>query len=163
MFLFPEWIVHIYTDDALVAPLAVSLLFYAAIFQYPDGLQMVAAGILRGYKDTRMPMLYMVISFWIIGMTLGYNLTFGQGMGPAGMWVGMIAGLTVAAVLMLRRFRHPASGLSGKVRRSDFNRDLRVPGTFVPGRRFVRCGPKAPVMPAPHRILSAPATGFHTG
>ncbi len=108
IFLFPERIVHLYTDDALVAPLAVSLLFYAAVFQYPDGLQMMAAGILRGYKDTRMPMLYMVISFWIVGMTLGYNLTFGRGMGPAGMWIGMIAGLTVAAGLMLLRFRHTA-------------------------------------------------------
>ena len=106
MFFFPEWVVHIYTDDAVVAPLAVSLLFYAAIFQYPDGIQMVAAGTLRGYKDTRKPMLYMVISFWIVGMTLGYNLTFNGGMGPAGMWVGMIAGLTVASILMLRRFHH---------------------------------------------------------
>jgi len=106
MFLFPESIVHIYTDHELVAPLAVSLLFYAAVFQYPDGLQMVAAGILRGYKDTRMPMLYMVISFWVVGMTLGYNLTFGQGMGPAGMWIGMIAGLTIAAGLMLMRVGH---------------------------------------------------------
>jgi len=106
MLVFPELIVGIYTDDPVVAPLAVSLLFYAAIFQYPDGLQMVAAGTLRGYKDTRMPMLYMVISFWIVGMTLGYNLTFGQGMGPAGMWIGMIAGLTVAAGLMLLRFNH---------------------------------------------------------
>ena len=106
MLLFPELIVRIYTNDPVVAPLAVSLLFYAAIFQYPDGLQMVAAGTLRGYKDTRMPMLYMVISFWIVGMTLGYNLTFGQEMGPAGMWIGMIAGLTVAAGLMLLRFNH---------------------------------------------------------
>ena len=63
----------------------------------------MAAGILRGYKDTRMPMVYMVISFWLVGMTLGYNLTFGRGMGPAGMWIGMIAGLTIAAGLMLRR------------------------------------------------------------
>ena len=106
MFFFPEWVVRIYTDDIVVAPLAVSLLFYAAIFQYPDGIQMVAAGTLRGYKDTRKPMLYMVISFWIVGMTLGYNLTFNGGMGPAGMWVGMIAGLTVASILMLRRFHH---------------------------------------------------------
>jgi len=106
MFLFPEAIVGIYTDDALIAPLAVSLLFYAAVFQYPDGLQMVAAGALRGFKDTRRPVLYMVISFWIIGMTLGYQLTFRGGMGPAGMWVGMIAGLSVAAILMLRRFNH---------------------------------------------------------
>lgn len=106
MLLFPDQIVAIYTSDPVVAPLAVSLLLYAAIFQYPDGLQIVSAGILRGYKDTRMPMVYMVISFWIVGMTLGYNLTFDQGMGPAGMWVGMIAGLTVAAGLMMRRFRH---------------------------------------------------------
>jgi MATE family multidrug resistance protein len=111
MLLFPEMIVSIYTDDLVVAPLAVSLLFYAAIFQYPDGLQIVAAGALRGYKDTRMPMVYMVISFWIIGMTLGYNLTFNRGMGPAGMWVGMIAGLTVAAGLMLRRFHHTSQKL----------------------------------------------------
>ena len=109
MFFFPEWVVRIYTDDIVVAPLAVSLLFYAAIFQYPDGIQMVAAGTLRGYKDTRKPMLYMVISFWIVGMTLGYNLTFNFGMGPAGMWVGMIAGLTVASILMLRRFHHTSA------------------------------------------------------
>jgi MATE family multidrug resistance protein len=106
MFLFPELIVRIYTDDVVVGSLAVSLLFYAAVFQYPDGIQMVMAGALRGYKDTRMPMLYTMVAFWIVGMTLGYTLTFNRGMGPAGMWIGMIAGLTVAAALMLRRFHH---------------------------------------------------------
>jgi MATE family multidrug resistance protein len=109
MIFFPAWVVSIYTDDLLVAPLAVSLLFYAAIFQYPDGIQMVMAGALRGYKDTRKPMLYMVISFWIVGLTLGYNLTFRGEMGPAGMWIGMIAGLSVSAVLMLRRFHHTST------------------------------------------------------
>jgi len=105
MLLFPELIVSIYTNDPLVAPLAVSLLFYAAIFQYSDGIQICAAGALRGYKDTRAPMVYTIISFWIIGMTLGYYLTFNAAMGPAGMWIGMIAGLSVAAVLMLGRFQ----------------------------------------------------------
>jgi MATE family multidrug resistance protein len=104
LFLFPELIVRIYTDDMAVAPLAVSLLFYAAIFQYPDGLQVVVAGALRGYKDTLMPVLFMVVAFWVVGLTVGYQLTFTQGMGPAGMWVGMIAGLSIAAVLMLLRF-----------------------------------------------------------
>jgi MATE family multidrug resistance protein len=108
LFLIPELIVSIYTNDLVVAPLAVSLLFYAAIFQYPDGLQIVAAGALRGYKDTRMPVLYMVVSFWIVGMTLGYHLTFTREMGPAGMWVGMIAGLSVAALLMMLRFNKPS-------------------------------------------------------
>jgi len=104
MFTFPEAIVRLYTDDVVIAPLAVSLLFYAAAFQYPDGLQMVASGALRGFKDTRMPVVYMVVAFWIVGLTLGYHLTFAREMGPAGMWIGMIAGLSVAAVLLLRRF-----------------------------------------------------------
>ena len=106
MLLFPGAIVRLYTDDAVIAPLAVSLLFYAAVFQYPDGLQMVASGALRGFKDTRMPVVYMVISFWIVGLSLGYHLTFAREMGPAGMWIGMIAGLSVASVVLLRRFNH---------------------------------------------------------
>jgi MATE family multidrug resistance protein len=110
MFLFPEAIVRLYTNDPVISPLAVSLLFYAAVFQYPDGLQMVASGALRGFKDTRMPVVYMVISFWIVGLTLGYHLTFAREMGPAGMWIGMIAGLSVAAVLLLRRFNHTSKG-----------------------------------------------------
>ncbi len=105
MFFFPEAIVNIYTDDPVVAPLAASLLLYAAIFQYSDGIQICAAGALRGYKDTRVPMVYTIISFWIVGMSLGYYLTFQAAMGPAGMWIGMIAGLSVAAILMLARFQ----------------------------------------------------------
>ncbi len=104
MFLFPELIVSLYTADPGVANLAVSLLFYAAIFQYSDGIQICAAGALRGLKDTLVPMVYTIISFWLIGMTLGYHLTFNAGWGPAGMWVGMIAGLSAAAILMLARF-----------------------------------------------------------
>jgi MATE family multidrug resistance protein len=100
-----------YTDDPGVAALAASLLFYAAIFQYSDGIQICAAGALRGYKDTRAPMVYTIISFWFIGMTLGYYLTFNAAWGPAGMWVGMIAGLSVAAVLMLARFQRSSRRL----------------------------------------------------
>jgi MATE family multidrug resistance protein len=111
MFLVPELIVSIYTDEAVVASLAASLLFYAAIFQYPDGIQICAAGALRGYKDTLVPMIYTIISFWLIGMTLGYFLTFNADMGPAGMWIGMIAGLSAAAVLMLARFHRSSKRL----------------------------------------------------
>ena len=111
MFLIPELIVSMYTDDPGVAPLAVSLLFYAAIFQYSDGIQICAAGALRGFKDTLAPMVYTIISYWLIGMTLGYYLTFNAGWGPAGMWVGMIAGLSTAAVLMLARFQRSSRRL----------------------------------------------------
>jgi len=87
-----------------VFELAVSLLFFAALFQLADGLQVAAAGALRGYKDTQRPMVYSVIAYWLVGMSLGAYLTFGQGMGPKGMWMGIIAGLTVAAVLLGGRF-----------------------------------------------------------
>jgi len=111
MFLVPELIVSLYTADPGVAHLAVSLLFYAAIFQYSDGIQICAAGALRGLKDTLVPMVYTIISFWLIGMTLGYHLTFNVGWGPAGMWVGMIAGLSTAAALMLARFQRSSRRL----------------------------------------------------
>ena len=104
MFLFPEFIVRIYTDDMDVIILASTLLFYAAIFQLSDGVQVASAGALRGLKDTRVPMIYTVIAYWMVGMPLGYWLTFSRELGPAGMWMGMIGGLTVAAVFLLARF-----------------------------------------------------------
>lgn len=104
MLVFPEFVVGLYTDDAAVAALAVSLLFYAGIFQLPDGLQICATGALRGLKDTRKPMLYNLFAYWVVGLSLGYYLTFHQQLGPAGMWIGMIAGLSVGAGLMVIRF-----------------------------------------------------------
>jgi MATE family multidrug resistance protein len=104
MILLPSTIVTIYSSDQAVAALAVSLLFYAAIFQLPDGIQICAAGALRGIKDTKVPMLYNLIAYWLVGMSLGYYLTFEAGLGPKGMWIGMIAGLTVGAFLLTGRF-----------------------------------------------------------
>lgn len=104
MLVFPQYIVGLYTDDVAVATLAVSLLFFAGIFQLPDGLQICTASALRGLKDTRVPMLFNLLAYWGIGLSLGYYLTFHQHLGPAGMWIGMIAGLTVGAILMLGRF-----------------------------------------------------------
>ena len=104
MLLVPEAIVRIYTSDPEVISVAVSLLFLAAIFQYADGIQVAAAGALRGLKDTRVPMIYTVIAYWMVGMTLGYWLTFNRELGPQGMWIGMIGGLTVAAWLLMARF-----------------------------------------------------------
>ena len=104
MILFPSLIVGIYTNDAMVGSLAVSLLVFAAIFQLPDGLQVCAAGALRGLKDTRVPMFYNLIAYWLVGMSLGYYLTFNKALGPAGMWIGMIAGLVIGAVLLTGRF-----------------------------------------------------------
>jgi MATE family multidrug resistance protein len=104
MLLFPEFIVRIYTSDAAITAIAVSLLFYSAIFQLSDGIQICAAGALRGLKDTLVPMFINIVSFFAIGLSVGYYLTFNLQMGPAGMWIGMIAGLSVGAVLLLGRF-----------------------------------------------------------
>lgn len=93
-------IVGVYTEDAVVAGLASVLLLYAAAFQFPDGIQVVSAGSLRGLKDTRVPMFIAMFAYWGLGMPLGAGLGLGLGMGPQGMWIGLIVGLTAAAVLM---------------------------------------------------------------
>jgi MATE family multidrug resistance protein len=97
-------LVGFYTQDAAVATLAASLLLYAAAFQFPDGVQVLSAGALRGLKDTRVPMLLAALAYWGVGMPLGAGLGLGLGWGPKGMWIGLIAGLTVAAVLLCSRF-----------------------------------------------------------
>ena len=66
MLLIPEFIVRIYTDDPAITSIAVGLLFYSAIFQYSDGIQICAAGALRGLKDTMVPMFINIFSFLLV-------------------------------------------------------------------------------------------------
>lgn len=108
MLAFPGVVGHLYTSDPEVQGLIVQLLFLAAIFQLPDGFQAAAAGALRGYKDTRVPMLITVVAYWLVGLPLGWWLGIGAGFGARGMWVGLIAGLSLAALLMLLRYRRLA-------------------------------------------------------
>ena len=96
-------IVAVYTADVAVAAMASTLLLYAAAFQFPDGIQVMSAGALRGLRDTRVPMLLALASYWGLGMPLGAWLGLGQGRGPQGMWAGLIAGLVAAALLMAAR------------------------------------------------------------
>ena len=102
-----EAIAALYTGDTAVIALAAALLLLAAAFQFPDGVQVLSVGALRGLKDTRMPMLIAAFAYWGIGMPLGAMLGLGLGVpaqGPVGMWIGLIAGLTVAAILLGLRF-----------------------------------------------------------
>lgn len=111
-----DLVVSLYTDDLAVAALAGTLLLYAAAFQFPDGIQVLSAGALRGLKDTRVPMWLAAVSYWGLGMPLGAGLGLGLGWGPQGMWLGLILGLTAAAVLLGWRFerssRRPPASLS---------------------------------------------------
>ena len=93
-------VVGLYTNDLAVAALASTLLLYAAMFQLPDGVQVLSAGALRGMKDTRVPMFIAMFAYWGVGMPMGAGLGLGLGWGPQGMWVGLIMGLSVAAVLL---------------------------------------------------------------
>src|SRR5690606_3456009 len=99
-------IVSVYTDDPAIGALAGGLLLFAAVFQFPDGIQALSSGALRGLKDTTWPMIITALAYWGFGMPLGafLGLDFGLGMGPRGMWSGLIAGLSAAAVMMTWRF-----------------------------------------------------------
>ena len=105
---FRELIVSIYTTDEIIFSLAVYLLIFAAIFQLPDGIQMGALGSLRGFKDTFIPMILLFISYWVFAMPIGYYLTmtgFNIPLGAAGMWYGMIIGLSIFAIMAVLRLR----------------------------------------------------------
>ena len=106
----PRSVIALYLDtadpaNADVISLAVTLLGVAAVFQVFDGVQVAAAGALRGLKDTRVPMLIGFLSYWVIGLSSGYVFGFVLGWGASGLWWGLVVGLATAAMLLLRRFR----------------------------------------------------------
>lgn len=101
-----EAIASLYSSDIAVTALASTLLLYAAALQFPDGLQMLSAGALRGLQDTRIPMWIAIFCYWGVGVPLGVGLAFGLEWGPQGIWSGLITALTLATVLMGARFIH---------------------------------------------------------
>ncbi len=107
----PRGIVSLYLDlnepsNALVVEMAVNLLFFAAIFQVVDGIQVTMMGALRGMKDTYQPMVLSVLSYWGVGLVSGYLLAFHFGYNEVGLWWGLVLGLASAAVLLTRRFHY---------------------------------------------------------
>ena len=121
MFLFPRDLITLFLEDtpanATVISLGVSFLLIAALFQIVDGWQVVAAGMLRGIHDTRVPMIFALFGYWAIGLGVGVALAFSMEWRGIGIWTGLAAGLGVVAVLMLLRWARrdrlgllPASG-----------------------------------------------------
>lgn len=109
MVLAPRLLVGVFLDldtpaNAPVIELAVSFLMVAALFQVADGGQAVAAGMLRGLHDTRVPMIYAGVGYWCIGLLLGVVLAFWLGLAGFGLWIGLATGLTVVALLLLGRW-----------------------------------------------------------
>lgn len=97
-------IASLYTDDMDVAALAATLLLFAAAFQVADGLQVGAAGALRGFKDAAVPMWLNVLSYWGIGFPLAWWLGVRAGWSAAGVWIGLIVGLFACALLLSVRY-----------------------------------------------------------
>jgi MATE family multidrug resistance protein len=104
MFFASSAIAGLFTQVPAVVALGSTLLTLAAVFQFADGTQVVAMGGLRGLQDTRVPMLLAILAYWLLGVPLGGWLAFGRGLGVPGIWMGLMAGLTVAAVLLTARF-----------------------------------------------------------
>jgi multidrug resistance protein, MATE family len=105
----PHTIVGLFLDaadpaNAPVIEIAATFLLVAALFQIFDGGQVIGAGALRGLKDTRWPMVFALLSYWGIGMPTAVGLAFALGIGGIGIWLGFVAGLAVAALLMAGRF-----------------------------------------------------------
>jgi len=109
MLLFPRAIMSAYIDmdapqNAALIGFALQYLIVAAAFQLVDGTQAVAAGVLRGVQDTRVPAVIAIVSYWLSGFVSSYWLAFHAGLGGLGVWIGLAVGLTVAAALLLARW-----------------------------------------------------------
>ncbi|MDZ4093739.1 MAG: MATE family efflux transporter [Paracoccaceae bacterium] len=91
-------------DSATIIAFGTTLLAVAALFQIADAMQVMALGLLRGVQDTRVPMWLAAISYWVIGIPVSYVLAFPLNMGGVGLWLGLVIGLSVAAVLLMARF-----------------------------------------------------------
>lgn len=109
MLLFPKAILSIYVDvdapaNAAMLGFALQYLIIAAAFQLFDGTQAVAAGVLRGLQDTRVPMVIALFGYWVAGFGLAAGLGFATPLGGIGVWIGLAVGLVVVAALLLWRW-----------------------------------------------------------
>lgn len=109
---FPQTLLEMFLNPTepnreAILSIGVSLVFVAALFQFVDGAQVMALGLLRGVKDTRAPMVIAAVSYWGIGVPSGYVLGFWTDLGGVGVWLGLVVGLTAAAILLLWRFWGP--------------------------------------------------------
>ncbi len=105
-FLFKNQLPMMYIDNAEVVNTAASLLLIAGLFQLSDGIQVVVLGALRGLQDVRIPTYITFIAYWIIGFPICYLLGKTFELGSQGIWIGLLAGLTASAIMLLARFQY---------------------------------------------------------
>lgn len=113
LFIFGRhWLPGLYVESNEVIGIASVLLIIAGLFQISDGTQVVCVAALRGLQDVKIPSLFIFVSYWIIGLPLGYWLAFKGGYGASGVWLGLLIGLTLTALAMYARFRRLAARLA---------------------------------------------------
>jgi multidrug resistance protein, MATE family len=103
LFFFREQIASIYTTDETVIQLTIQFFVFAALFQLSDAIQAPVQGSLRGYKDVNVTFIMAIISYWVIGLPVGYLLSKFTDFGPFGYWIGLIVGLTAGAITLSAR------------------------------------------------------------
>jgi multidrug resistance protein, MATE family len=91
-------------DNQEVIAIASKLLLVAAVFQISDGIQVVVLGALRGLQDVKIPMYITFVAYWIVGFPISYYLAMYTNLKAVGVWIGLLAGLSVAAILLYIRF-----------------------------------------------------------
>jgi MATE family multidrug resistance protein len=123
----PGPLAGIFLSDPETRAMAASLIVIAGVFQVFDGIQCVAAGILRGAADTRVPMLIHLGGFWGIGAPLGLYLAFPGGMGARGIWVAFAGSLFAVAVAQVLRVRWRLSRDIQRLRIEETN-EFAIPG-----------------------------------
>ena len=105
--IFKEQIIALYTREPEIIQVAAVLMVFSAVYQFSDAIQAAASGALRGYKDTRTPMLLACFAYWGIALPTGYSVAmtdlFGPAMGVSGFWVGIVTGLSLSAGFMVTR------------------------------------------------------------
>jgi MATE family multidrug resistance protein len=94
----------IFNNNGEVVKLSALLLLFAAVFQISDSTQAIGAGLLRGIKDVTLPTILITLAYWVIGLPAGWLFAFHFHMGAAGMWLGLIIGLTLASIFLSSRF-----------------------------------------------------------
>jgi MATE family multidrug resistance protein len=102
--LIGPWLAAGFVDDPVVVELAARLLVVAAIFQLFDGAQVIGSGSLRGLTDVRMPAAITFLAYWLLAIPGGYFLALHTSLGAVGVWIGLAAGLAIAAILLAWRF-----------------------------------------------------------
>jgi MATE family multidrug resistance protein len=103
----------LYIADTEVIKMAASFLLVVALFEIPDGVQSVAIGALRGLSDTKWPSVLAFVAYWMLGLPLGYLMTFHWGFGPVGIWWGLFIGLIFISIFLTVRFHLLSRGSRG--------------------------------------------------